>query len=111
MCLLNSMRGMIRQATTRRQVPLRSPGRRPQNRRLVIEVLEDRTLPSTFTVLNLHDSGAGSLRQAVLDANADVGPNVIGFAHGLHGTILLTSGELSITHHLTITRPHPGASA
>jgi hypothetical protein len=105
MFLLNSLRGMIRQATTRRQVPLRSPGRRPQNRRLGIEVLEDRTLPSTFTVMNLHDSGAGSLRQAILDANAHAGPNVIDFAHGLHGTITLTSGELAITKTLDIEGP------
>ena len=36
-------------------------------------LLEDRTVPSTFTVLNLADSGEGSLRQAVLDANAHPG--------------------------------------
>ena len=36
--------------------------------RLSVEHLEDRTVPSTFTVGNLVDSGAGSLRQAVLDA-------------------------------------------
>lgn len=32
--------------------------------------LEDRTLPSTFTVLNTLNSGTGSFRQAILDANA-----------------------------------------
>jgi hypothetical protein len=42
-----------------------------------LEALEDRTLPSTFTVLNLADSGVGSLRQAVLDANPTAGPNDI----------------------------------
>src|SRR5262249_38716911 len=41
-----------------------------------LEVLEDRTLPSTFTVLNLADSGAGSLRQAVLDANSPAFPGL-----------------------------------
>ena len=35
-----------------------------------LEPLEDRTVPSTFAVLNLADGGDGSLRQAVLDANA-----------------------------------------
>ena len=35
-----------------------------------LEALEDRCLPSTFTVLNTADGGAGSLRQAILDANA-----------------------------------------
>jgi hypothetical protein len=67
--------------------------------------LEDRTLPSTFTVLNLNDSGAGSLRQAILDANAHPGPDTIRFASGLHGTITLTSGELSITDDLLIAGP------
>jgi hypothetical protein len=62
-----------------------------------VEALEDRTLPSTFTVLNLADSGAGSLRQAVLDADAAPGQNDIVFAAGLSGTITLTSGELDLT--------------
>jgi len=30
-----------------------------------LEALEDRTLPSTFTVLNTNDSGPGSLRDAI----------------------------------------------
>jgi hypothetical protein len=64
--------------------------------------LEDRSLLSTFTVTNLFDSGPGSLRQAVLSANAHPGADVIDFAHGLHGTIALTSGQLSITGDLTI---------
>jgi len=33
-------------------------------------MLEDRTLPSTFVVANRNVSGAGSLRQGILDANA-----------------------------------------
>jgi hypothetical protein len=35
---------------------------------------------TTFTVVNTADSGAGSLRQAVLDANASAGADVIEFA-------------------------------
>src|SRR5690349_17005063 len=38
--------------------------------RLNITALEDRTVPSAFTVTTLADSGPGSLRQAILDANA-----------------------------------------
>jgi hypothetical protein len=34
----------------------------------------------TFTVTNTNDSGAGSLRQAILDANANPGPDIIAFA-------------------------------
>src|SRR5262245_23287346 len=48
--------------------------------RLSVEGLEDRTVPSTFTVQNLADSGLGSLRQAVLNANASPGADLIRFA-------------------------------
>jgi hypothetical protein len=37
--------------------------------------------PQTFTVTNVEDAGPGSLRQAILDANANAGPrDTIGFA-------------------------------
>ena len=45
----------------------------------------------TYTVLNLNDSGAGSLRAAVSAANANVGGDTIEFDAGLNGTILLSS--------------------
>ena len=35
---------------------------------------------ATFTVTNTNDSGAGSLRQAILDANSGAGPHTIQFA-------------------------------
>jgi hypothetical protein len=70
-----------------------------------LDVLEDRTLPSTFTVLNLNDGGPGSLRTEVAAANATLGTNTIAFAHGLHGTITLTSGELLISNSVTINGP------
>src|SRR5262249_35605274 len=44
-----------------------------------LEVLEDRTAPSTFTVLNTNDDGPGSLRQAILDTNVSSGPDIIQF--------------------------------
>ena len=44
---------------------------------------------STFTVTNLNDSGAGSLRQAVMDANAAAGADTIIFASSL-GTDTIT---------------------
>src|SRR5262249_53950279 len=78
--------------------------RRPQVR-LQPEPLEDRTVPSIFTVLNLADSGDGSLRGAIEAAEANPGPDLIDFAAGVQGTIVLTSGELVISHDLTIAGP------
>lgn len=44
-----------------------------------LEQLEDRLVPSTYTVNSSNDSGPGSLRQAILDANANAGLDTIGF--------------------------------
>src|SRR5262249_22653231 len=63
--------------------------------RLGPEVLEDRSLLSAFTVLNLLDNGAGSLQAAVAAANANPGADTIDIA--TTGTITLTSGQLDIT--------------
>src|SRR5665213_1721961 len=65
------------------------------------QTLEDRTLFSAVTVMNLNDSGAGSLRAALAAANSG---DTIMFAHGLHGTINLAS-ELQIANSLTIDGP------
>ena len=56
---------------------------------------------ATFTVSNVNDSGVGSLRQAILEANARPGVDEITFAQ-LEGTITLTSGQLAITDDLSI---------
>ncbi|HEV3118923.1 MAG TPA: hypothetical protein VGY58_17860, partial [Gemmataceae bacterium] len=51
--------------------------------RPVLELLEHRWLPTTFTVTNTNDSGVGTLRQAILDSNANpTGPNSIIFNIG-----------------------------
>src|SRR5262245_40609041 len=89
--------------------PPRGARGRPGPLCLALEQLEGRTVPSTFRVVNLADSGAGSLRQAVLDANAKPGADRITFAPAARdGTIALTSGQLSITDDLRIDGP--GAS-
>jgi hypothetical protein len=59
--------------------PLRRASKRP-NFRPRVEVLEDRTVPAVFTVTNTADTGVGSLRQAILDANATAGADSINFA-------------------------------
>jgi hypothetical protein len=73
---------------------------------LRVELLEDRMVPTTFMVGNLSDSGEGSLRQAVLDANANPGADLIRFAPSARdGAITLTTGELNITDELQIDGP------
>jgi hypothetical protein len=67
---------------------------------LVVEALEARWVPSTVT--NLMDSGPGSLRDAI--AGTPAGGSV-DFQPDLSGTIVLTSGELSIGKDLTIAGP------
>ncbi len=57
---------------------------------------------ATLTVLNNTDSGTGSLRKALLDSRAG---DTISFDPTVTGTITLTSGELAISHDLTITGP------
>jgi len=83
--------------------------RRVERVRLAIEPLEERAVPATtFTVSNLSDSGAGSLRQALAEANVTPGADTILFQPGLSGTITLTTGELHISDSLTITGPGAG---
>lgn len=55
------------------------------------------SVPATLTVNNLHDSGAGSLRQAILDAAPG---DEINFA--VNGIIILTNGQLLITNDVFI---------
>ena len=58
---------------------------------------------ATFTVTTNADSGAGSLRQAILDAANAAGADTIVFDNALSGgTITLTTGELVIGSDLSI---------
>ena len=70
---------------------------------LGLAVLNSSAAAATLTVINLNDSGAGSLRQAI--AAAAPTNDVIVFAPGVTGTITLTSGELYFTKNLTIRGP------
>src|SRR5215472_4466389 len=63
-------------------------------------------LPATIIIVtNTDDSGLGSLRDALATA---VDGDMID-ATGISGTILLTSGELQITHAVTISGPGAGS--
>jgi hypothetical protein len=90
--------------------PQLPPQARPRRRTLVslyrpqVEVLEGRWLPSTFLVTNTDDFGAGSFRQAILDANDTPGTNEIDFAIGSGGlqTIYPATDLPTITRPVTI---------
>ena len=96
-------------------------GRRTRNlatRRPVLECLESRLVLSTFTVTNVNDSGAGSFRQAITDANST--PNAAGTTDminfniagtGLH-TITASSALPDIGETVTINGySQPGSKA
>src|SRR5258708_2951659 len=80
-----------RNQTTQLERPARRTSFLPR-----LEALEDRALPAVFTVTNLADAGAGSLRQAILDANAATGDQTIRFTAGLSGTIQLAAALPSL---------------
>ena len=59
---------------------------------------------ATINVTSTSDSGAGTLRQAITDLNAQVGSHTITFT-GLSGTITLASALPTLTKSMTITGP------
>jgi hypothetical protein len=63
---------------------------------------------ATYTVGNTNDSGAGSLRDAIAQANTNPGADTITFASNVSGTITLTTGSLVINDAVDIQGP--GAS-
>lgn len=79
-----------------------------RSRPRMFEALEGRTMMAVFTVSNLNDTGAGSLRQAISDANGAAGADVIDFADGVSGTITLGGTELLVSEAVTINGPGAG---
>jgi hypothetical protein len=101
MLMLDWLRHRFTSRRVRRQPPAKPA--RLLRFQLCLEQMEERVVPSTITVQNNADSGAGSLRAALLSANSG---DTIDFAPaGLTGgqTIDLTSGSLSPTVNVTIT--------
>jgi uncharacterized repeat protein (TIGR01451 family) len=91
-----------------RLLPGRTAGARKRRRRPppCLECLEERLTPSTFTVTNLSDTGAGSLRAAILGVNGDTDPSsVIAFAPAVTGTIDLQSILPDLSHNVSIDGP------
>ena len=87
------------------------PSRRHERRRRFsaersvpsLEVLEGRTLPSVLTVLNNADSGAGSLRAAMVAAQS--GDTIVFDPSLSYETITLSSGPLALSSNLDHRRP------
>ena len=103
--------------------PVKAKSRRGRTRKpdlaakLRLVTVEDRLAPATFTVTALGDNtgvnppvggGTGTLRQAIVDANAAAGPDVIDFDATLFATSKTISLEASlpaITGGLTVSGP------
>ena len=89
----------------------RAPGASPTSRSLSLEALEDRRMLATFTVTNLFDLDiddnvtAGSLCAAIENANDEDDADIIVFADGLVGTVLLNGGQLDIEQPVRILGP------
>jgi hypothetical protein len=74
-----------------------------RSRHLTVELLEARDVPAVFTVSSTADSGLGSFRQAILDANATAGTDTIRFqiSSGTQ-TIALSNALPAITDGVVI---------
>ncbi|MFO0970546.1 MAG: hypothetical protein U0793_33800 [Gemmataceae bacterium] len=80
-----------------------------------LEALEDRSMPSTFTVVNTNDDGGGSLRAAILAANDITSPGLDSIVFNIPGagvkTITLATNLPTITDPIVIDGyTQPGAS-
>ncbi len=83
--------------------------RQPARRAWAIETLETRIVPATIiNVTSPDDSGAGTLRAAIEQANLDMDQDTIDFAPSVTGTISLLSALPDLSASMTINGP--GAS-
>jgi hypothetical protein len=71
-----------------------------------LERLEDRYAPAVFNVTNLNDTGDGSLRKAITNANNSTdAASTINFQSGLQGTITLNTELDHLAKNITINGP------
>src|SRR5262249_50558259 len=89
----------------------RRPARQRPRARLSLEALEDRTLPSTFVVDRLTDTGAGAglagdLRYCLGQANANPGDDAITFS--VTGTINLAGALPNLSSNIDLQGPGAG---
>ncbi|MEM6688774.1 MAG: GEVED domain-containing protein [Planctomycetota bacterium] len=94
--------GFLRNSNNRRQQAKKPRGGRRRRPQLAMQRLEDRRLLASFIVNSNADSGAGTLREAVTNANATPGADTISFDASVTSAIVLTS-PISITDEVTIT--------
>ena len=111
-----SQRQRRRREQRRRQAERRGPSRRKVAAGATVAmgatlVATGSAQAATFTVSNLNDDGAGSLRQAISDANHNgTGSDDIVFASGLSGTIDVgTSGNGGLYALTAMNIKGPGA--
>ena len=104
---LSSLKRQLRPRFSHSTRARRNRNQIPSAQALVVrnaaETLEDRTLLTAFTVVNTNVSGAGSLRDAIEQANANAGADTITFDAALAGQTIVVSTEMQITDDLTIT--------
>jgi hypothetical protein len=70
-----------------------------------LELLERRSLLSTITVMNLDDTGPGTLRAAIEQADLDSSQDTIVFAPSVTGTITLSSALPDLSSNFAIVGP------
>src|SRR5437764_5484863 len=92
---LNRMKQMLGQP------PVRKPGRNPRRVVLVVEALEDRIVPSTFTVNTTNDTNAVNPAVSPLDSSGNISLRsaleALNTNPGTNDTIIVPAG----LYHLT----------
>jgi fibronectin-binding autotransporter adhesin len=84
----------------------RGPTRRDRARfRPNLDALEGRALLASFLVSSTADAGPGSLRQAIADANATPGADVVTFASSLRNQTITLASPINIADSLTLHGP------